>query len=131
MTNPCPMCGHAETDDRDWQDDMLTAFIAGRRSWTKFSRRENEVFDAYFDLGMNFEEIAQNFGINVYWVKKYFERAMEKVMTYKRDKDRSYWNKKGFSVWKDLKEYQKHEQKIIKEELKKNDGKTRKKRRPD
>ena len=59
----------------------MIAFIIGRRSVHKFSKRENEIFDAYFDLGIrDFQQIADNFGIKAYSVETYYDRAMDKLL---------------------------------------------------
>ena len=87
MNQPCPMCGEMKEDYQDqikrkeWECEMMKAFVAGRRSWQKFSRRENEVFDAFYDLGIkDFKHIAQNFGIKRSSVETYYDRAMEKMV---------------------------------------------------
>jgi FixJ family two-component response regulator len=85
MKEPCPMCGRAEDlhldqiKKRERQNELMQAFLAGRKSERKFSRRENEVFDAFYDLEIqDFEIIAFNFRISKYTVEKYYDRAMEK-----------------------------------------------------
>ena len=79
------MCGRAEDlhldqiKKRERQNELMQAFLAGRKSERKFSRRENEVFDAFYDLEIqDFEIIAFNFRISKYTVEKYYVRAMEK-----------------------------------------------------
>ena len=85
MKEPCPMCGRAEDlhlDQiriRERQNELMQAFLAGRRSERKFSRRENEVFDAFYDLEIrDFKKIAYNFSISAATVRTYYDRAMEK-----------------------------------------------------
>ena len=86
-TEPCPMCGKFENNyerqklDREIKKREMKAFVIGRRSVHKFSKRENEVFDAFYDLSIrDFKQIADNFGINVSSVEKYYDRAMDKLI---------------------------------------------------
>jgi DNA-binding NarL/FixJ family response regulator len=83
----CPMCGKTESEyerqklDREIKKRELTAFIIGRRSVNKFSRRENEIFDAFYDLGLrDFKVIADNEGISISSVETYYDRAMDKLI---------------------------------------------------
>jgi len=85
MKEPCPMCGRAEDlhldqiKKRERQNELMQAFLAGRKSERKFSRRENEVFDAYYDLEIqDYKQIAYNFSISEATVITYYNRAMEK-----------------------------------------------------
>ena len=78
MKEPCPMCGRAEDlhldqiRKRERQNELMQAFLAGRKSERKFSRRENEVLDAFYDLEIqDFEIIAFNFRISKDTVEKY------------------------------------------------------------
>ena len=58
----------------------MKAFVAGRRSWKDLSRRENDVFAAFYDLGMtDFADVAKNFDITIQSARKYYERAMKKI----------------------------------------------------
>lgn len=84
---PCPMCGKSnDSCERKIQEARnneirMIAFLAGRRSVYKFSRRENEIIDAFYDLGIrDFKKIADNFGISSSSVEKYYDRAMDKLM---------------------------------------------------
>jgi len=86
-TKPCEMCGKSEDEyerqklERETKKKEMIAFIIGRRSVHKFSKRENEIFDAYFDLGIrDFQQIADNFGIKAYSVETYYVRAMDKLL---------------------------------------------------
>ncbi len=86
-TRPCELCGKSEDEyerqrqERELKKKELIAFIIGRRSVRQFSTRENEVFDAYFDLGIrDFQQIADNFGIKAYSVETYYDRAMDKLL---------------------------------------------------
>ena len=86
-TEPCPMCGKNEDEyerkmkERETKKKEITAFIVGRRSVTLFSKRENEIFDAFFYLGIkDFKQIAYNYGISVSSVETYYDRAMEKLL---------------------------------------------------
>tara|TARA_R100000742_G_C4267474_1_gene85674 strand:+ start:662 stop:925 length:264 start_codon:yes stop_codon:yes gene_type:complete len=81
------MCGKSEDEyerqklEREIKKKEMIAFIIGRRSVQKFSKRENEIFDAYFDLGIrDFQKIADNFGIKAYSVETYYDRAMDKLL---------------------------------------------------
>ena len=68
----CPMCGKTESEyerqklDREIKKRELTAFIIGRRSVNKFSRRENEIFDAFYDLGLRDFKVIDDPGINLW-----------------------------------------------------------------
>ena len=86
-TKPCEMCGKQEDEyerkrtEREIKKREMIAFGGGRRSVHKFSKRENEIFDAYFDLGIrDFQQIADNFGIKAYSVETYYDRAMDKLL---------------------------------------------------
>ena len=86
-TKPCEMCGKQEDEyerkrtEREIKKREIIAFVVGRRSVHKFSKRENEIFDAYFDLGIrDFQQIADNFGIKAYSVETYYDRAMDKLL---------------------------------------------------
>ena len=85
MNNPCPLCGHHETQAdeertiRKGAQIVADEFIKGRRSINALSRRENEVIDAVIDLGMSFEEIAESFEINIKTIYTYWYRALEKI----------------------------------------------------
>ena len=86
-TEPCPMCGKNQNDyermieEREEHKKRLLAFLAGRRSIEKFSSRENDIFDAYYDHDIrDFQQIADNYGISYQAVSKYYERAMEKLI---------------------------------------------------
>jgi F0F1-type ATP synthase gamma subunit len=81
------MCGKSEDEyerqksEREIKKKEMIAFIIGRRSVQKFSKRENEIFDAYFDLGIrDFQQIADNYGIKAYSVETYYDRAMDKLL---------------------------------------------------
>ena len=83
---PCPMCGHYEDEhidrirQKEKEQHTMKSFVAGRRSWKNLSRRENDVFDAFYDLGMtDFSDIAKNFDITIQSARKYYERAMKKI----------------------------------------------------
>ena len=86
---PCPMCGHHEDEhidrinQKEREQRNLKSFIAGRRSWVELSRRENDVFDAFYDLGMtDFNDIALNFEITAQSARKYYDRAMDKITKF-------------------------------------------------
>jgi len=86
-TKPCEMCGKSEDEyerqklEREIKKKEMISFIIGRRSVQKFSKRENEIFDAYFDLGIrDFQKIADNYGIKAYSVETYYDRAMDKLL---------------------------------------------------
>ena len=79
------MCGRAEDlhldqiKKRERQNELMQAFLAGRKSERKFSRRENEIFDAYYDLDIqDYDKLAYNFSISKQAVRIYLDRAMEK-----------------------------------------------------
>lgn len=83
----CEMCGKQENEyermksEREMKKQQMIAFLVGRRSVHNFSKRENEVFDAYYDLGIrDFQQIADNFGIKAYSVETYYDRAMDKLL---------------------------------------------------
>tara|TARA_R110000765_G_C18602418_1_gene569324 strand:+ start:207 stop:491 length:285 start_codon:yes stop_codon:yes gene_type:complete len=86
MKEPCPMCGRAEDlyldqiNKKEHQNELMQAFLAGRKSERKFSRRENEIFDAYYDLDIqDYDKLAYNFSISKQAVRIYLDRAMEKL----------------------------------------------------
>ena len=86
MEKPCPMCGRIEDlyldiiKDKEHQKELIQAFLAGRKSERKFSRRENEIFDAFYDLEIqDFDQIAYNFNISESSVVTYYNRAMDKL----------------------------------------------------
>jgi len=86
MKEPCPMCGRAEdlyldqVNKKEHQNELMQAFLAGRKSERKFSRRENEIFDAYYDLDIqDYDKLAYNFSISKQAVRIYLDRAMEKL----------------------------------------------------
>ena len=65
MKQPCPMCGKGEDlyldqiNKKERQNELMEAFLAGRKSEQKFSKRENEIFDAYYNLEIHdFKQIA-------------------------------------------------------------------------
>ena len=82
---PCPMCGDQKNKlekmqkEREQKERELKSFLIGRRSVDKFSRRENEIFDSHFDLGLSFKEIARNEGIDYHSVVKFYDRAIDKL----------------------------------------------------
>ena len=80
------MCGRAEDlyldqiNKKEHQNELMQAFLAGRKSERKFSRRENEIFDAYYDLDIqDYDKLAHNFSISKQAVRIYLDRAMEKL----------------------------------------------------
>ena len=80
------MCGRAEDlyldqiNKKQHQNELMQAFLAGRKSERKFSRRENEIFDAYYDLDIqDYDKLAYNFSISKQAVRIYLDRAMEKL----------------------------------------------------
>ena len=86
MKQPCPMCGKGEDlyldqiNKKERQNELMEAFLAGRKSERKFSKRENEIFDAYYNLEIHdFKQIAYNFSISETAAKTYLDRAMEKM----------------------------------------------------
>ncbi len=86
-TEPCPLCGknkdeyERKREQREIKRKEMIAFIVGRRSVSLFSRRENDIFDAFFYLGIkDFKQIADNYGISVSSVETYYDRAMEKLL---------------------------------------------------
>jgi DNA-binding NarL/FixJ family response regulator len=86
MKHPCPMCGKGEDlyldqiNKKEHQKELMEAFLAGRKSERKFSKRENEIFDAYYNLEIyDFKQIAYNFNISESAAKTYLDRAMEKL----------------------------------------------------
>ena len=86
MKQPCPMCGKGEDlyldqiNKKDRQNELMEAFLAGRKSEQKFSKRENEIFDAYYNLEIHdFKQIAYNFSISESAAKTYLGRAMDKL----------------------------------------------------
>ena len=85
MKKPCPMCGEMKTkedeerENREYASKINEAFIKGRRSISHLSVRENEVIDSILDLGMTFDEAAENFGINKKTIYYHWENAIEKV----------------------------------------------------
>ena len=79
------MCGKEEDlyqdqlKKKERQNELMQAFLAGRRSERKFSKRENEIFDAYYDLEIqDLNQIAYDFNISKATVRTYYNRAMEK-----------------------------------------------------
>ena len=83
---PCPMCGKGETAYEDQievkkrKNELMSAFISGRESLKKFSSRENDIFDAFYYLGMHdLNDIARNFGISKKSVETYYDRMMNKL----------------------------------------------------
>tara|TARA_R100001086_G_C11749191_1_gene234810 strand:+ start:459 stop:722 length:264 start_codon:yes stop_codon:yes gene_type:complete len=81
------MCGKSEDEyerkkiEIETRKKEMIAFVAGRRSVHKFSRRENEIFDAFYDLGIrDLQQIADNFNISRSAVEKYYDRAMDKLI---------------------------------------------------
>jgi len=85
MNQPCPMCGEMKTkeeeerENREYAGNISEAFIKGRRSLKKLSVRENEIIDCIIDLGMDFDQAAENFGINIKTIYCHWENAIEKV----------------------------------------------------
>jgi len=86
MKQPCPMCGKGEDlyldqiNKKERQNELMEAFLAGRKSERKFSKRENEIFDAYYNLEIHdFKQIAYNFSITEHAARSYLDRAMEKL----------------------------------------------------
>ena len=86
-TKPCEMCGKSEDEyerkkiEIETRKKEMIAFVTGRRSVHKFSRRENEIFDAFYDLGIrDLQQIADNFNISRSAVEKYYDRAMDKLI---------------------------------------------------
>ena len=86
MKQPCPMCGKGEDlyldqiNKKERQNELMEAFLAGRKSERKFSKRQNEIFDAYYNLEIHdFKQIAYNFSISETAAKTYLDRAMEKL----------------------------------------------------
>lgn len=79
------MCGERKTqeeeerENREYAEKMCEAFIKGRRSVDKLSVRENEILDCVIDLGMDFDQAAENFGINKKTIYYHWENATEKV----------------------------------------------------
>jgi len=80
------MCGkmeqtqeEKEIESRETAEKYCEAFIKGRQSILKLSKRENEVLDCIIDLGMDFDRAAENFGINKKTIYTYWDRAIEKV----------------------------------------------------
>ena len=81
------MCGEYETEyekeitRREKQRELMSVFIAGRRSVKKFSTRENEIFDSFYERGMtNLKDIAKNYGIAQSSVETYYDRMMDKLV---------------------------------------------------
>ena len=86
MKHPCPICGEEKTkyerelERKTKQNELIEVFKAGRRSVKKFSTRENEVFDSFYELGMtDFRDIARNYGIEKHTVETYYDRMMDKL----------------------------------------------------
>ena len=85
MKKPCPMCGEMKTkedeerENREYASKINEAFIKGRRSISHLSVRENEVIDSILDLGMTFDEAAENFGIPKKQIYTYWERGIKKI----------------------------------------------------
>ena len=85
MKHPCPMCGEIKTQEeeeregREYASAISEAFIKGRRSLKRLSVRENEVLDCIIDLGMSFDQAAENFRINKKTIYYHWENAIEKV----------------------------------------------------
>ena len=85
MNEPCPMCGHQETQEdeertiRHKAELVAIEFIKGRRSIKALSRRENEVIDAVIDLGMSFEEASKSLSIQYKVCLNYWQRALNKI----------------------------------------------------
>ncbi len=80
------MCGKGEDlyldqiNKKERQNELMEAFLAGRKSEQKFSKRENEIFDAYYNLEIHdFKQIAYNFSISESAAKTYLGRAMDKL----------------------------------------------------
>ena len=86
-TEPCPMCGKNEDEyerkreEREIKKKEMIAFIVGRRSVTLFSKRENEIFDAIYYLGIrDLQQVADNYGITYQAVQNYHDRAIDKLI---------------------------------------------------
>jgi DNA-binding CsgD family transcriptional regulator len=85
MNNPCPLCGHHETQAdeertiRKGAQIVADEFIKGRRSIDALSRRENEVIDAVIDLGMSFNEVSESLSINVKTAYFHWGNALKKI----------------------------------------------------
>ena len=85
MNNPCPLCGHHETQAdeertiRKGAQIVADEFIKGRRSINALSRRENEVIDAVIDLGMSFNEVSESLSINVKTAYFHWGNALKKI----------------------------------------------------
>ena len=86
-TEPSPMCGKNEDEyerkrkERETKKKEITAFIVGRRSVTLFSKRENEIFDAIYYLGIrDLQQVADNYGISYQAVQNYHDRAIDKLI---------------------------------------------------
>jgi len=86
MYKECPLCGNQEKTQEETEieirqkaNEVCEEFIKGRRSVSILSKRENEIIDCILDLKMNFEQAANNFGINKKTIYTYWDRAIEKV----------------------------------------------------
>jgi len=86
-TEPCPMCGKTEDEyerkrnERESKRKEMIAFIVGRKSVNIFSKRENEVFDAIYYLGIkDLYQVADNFDISYQAVQMYHDRAIDKLI---------------------------------------------------
>jgi len=86
-TKPCEMCGKSESEyERRREREKINtikikAFVIGRRSVRKFSSRENDVIDAFYDLGINdLTTIADHHNISRSACEVYYDRAMDKLM---------------------------------------------------
>jgi len=85
MNNPCPLCGHHETQAdeertiRKGAQIVADEFIKGRRSIDALSRRENEVIDAVIGLGMSFDEASDSLSIKYTVCLNYWQRAITKI----------------------------------------------------
>ena len=86
-TKPCEMCGKNEDEyermltEKEIKKREMIAFLVGRRSVHYFSKRENEIFDAFYDLGIrDLQQIADNYNITYQSVQKYYDRAIDKLI---------------------------------------------------
>lgn len=78
------MCGKDDNYENVIQSDIeqhrIRLILIGRESVRKLSRRENEIFDAYFLQGrINYQQIADDFNISKASVETYITRALQKI----------------------------------------------------
>ena len=86
-SEPCPLCGKEEGSGESQRKEKeqalkhLKAFLCGRESILKLSKRENQVIDCFYKNDINdFKIIAKILRISSSTVETYYDRAMDKII---------------------------------------------------